>query len=329
MEPREMVNQLNQMARGFQHSQILFTALRNDVFSLLRAAALPAEVAAARDWPERGARMLLDGLVAIGLVENLGNGAYRNTETAELCLVPGAPNDQRHILEHLSHSYESFARLDESLRSGGPVRSEREGRTEEELKAFILGMADLTKTTAPAVVDALDMAGPKRLLDLGAGPAAYAIAFLEACPELHATVFDMPPVIPIAREQVEKAGLLDRCSFMAGDLTKDDIGSGYDVVFMSNIIHSFDATENREIVKKSFDALAPGGRLVVKDFLLEPGRTGPAFGLVFAINMLLHTPAGDTYTQDDVASWCSEAGFTKGELIALGYASRMWVASKE
>ncbi|MFP4502108.1 MAG: methyltransferase [Candidatus Hydrogenedentota bacterium] len=328
MEPREMVNQLNQVARGFQHSQILFTALRNDVFSLLRTAAVPAEIAAARDWPERGARMLLDGLVAIGLVENMGTGAYRNTETAELCLVPGAPHDQRHILEHLSHSYDSFARLDESVRTGGPVKSESEGRTEEELTAFIHGMADLTKTTAPAVVSALDLTRCTHLLDVGAGPAAYSVAFLEAYPNLHATILDMPQVIPIAQERVEKAGLTDRCQFIAGDLTQDPFGDGYDIVFLSNIIHSFDSMQNRAIVKKSFDALEPGGRLIVKDFLLEPGRTGPAFGLVFAINMLLHTPAGDTYTQDEVASWCSEAGFTKGELIALGYASRMWVASK-
>jgi SAM-dependent methyltransferase len=328
MQPREMVNQLNQLARGFQHSQILFTALRSEIFSLLPEPATPADVAKARDWTERGARMLLDGLVAIGLVENRGDGAYRNTETARRCLVPGAPNDQTHILQHLAHSYGNFGRLDESVRSGGPVRSEREGRSEKELEAFILGMADLTKTTAPTVVNALDMAGRKRLLDLGAGPAAYAIAFLEAHPELHATVFDMPPVIPIAREQVEKAGLLDRCGFMAGDLTKDGIGSGYDVVFMSNIIHSFDATENRAIVQKCFGALAPGGLLVVKDFLLDPGRTGPPFSLVFAINMLLHTPAGDTFTQDEVAGWCTEAGFTGGELIDLGYASRMWVAKK-
>ena len=148
MHEREMVNRLNFLARGFQHSQILFAALRANVFALLTEPRTAAEVAEARDWSPRGARMLLDGLVAIDLVENLGGGRYRNLDVAGTCLIPGCELDQTHILKHLSHSYANFARLDESLKTGGPVRSERDNRSEEELEAFILGADRLAQKTA-------------------------------------------------------------------------------------------------------------------------------------------------------------------------------------
>lgn len=327
MDTRDFVNKLNILARGYQHAQILFTGLRAGVFAHLEEARTPEEVAGRTGWDARGVRMLLDGLVAVDVIENEG-GRYKNTVMASHCLIPGAPADQTHILLHSSNSYEPWGKLEQAVRTGQAVYEERADRSPEELRAFILGMADLTRHAAPEVLKAVDLSSYRRLLDVGTGPGAFSIAFLKAHPQLQATLFDFPPVIAIAREQVEQAGLLDRVEFKTGDITKDEFGAGYDVVFVSNIIHSFNPKNNRLMVQKCFDALAPGGLFIIKDFLVDPHRTGPAFSLVFALHMLVNTGQGDTYTCEDVAAWTDAAGFQPGRFVDLGFASRLWLAEK-
>ncbi|HNR32020.1 MAG TPA: methyltransferase [Candidatus Hydrogenedentes bacterium] len=327
MNPRDFVNRLNMLSRGYQQSQILFTALRGGVFRHLETPHTAAEIAAAVGWDARGARMLLDGLVALELAVS-EQGRYRNAPIASQCLVPGAPADQTHILEHAAHAYETWGRFLDAVRTGEAVSRERPDRPPEELRAFILGMADLTRHAAPAVLDAVDLSDRRHLLDLGTGPGAYSIAFLRAHPGLRATLFDFPQVIEIAREQVAAAGLIDRVAFVSGDLTRDEFGNDYDVVLLSNIIHSFGPKTNQAIVKKCHACLRPGGLLIVKDFLVDSGRTGPPFSLIFALHMLVHTGKGDTYTCEDVADWTDAAGFRPGRFVDLGYASRLWLAEK-
>lgn len=326
MDTRDFVNRINLIARGYQHAQILFAAVRADVFRFLESPRNATELADALGWNARSAQMLLDGLLALELV-TLEDARYRNVAMASMCLVPGAPADQTHIMRHIAGSYEPWGLLEESLKTGAPALCERD-RDPEALRAFILGMADLTRHAAPGVIAALDLAGRRRLLDIGTGPGAYSIAFLEAHPHLHATLFDLPQVIEITREQVDAAGLSGRVTYRPGDLTQDSFGDGYDIALLSNIIHSFGPEENRALVRKCYECLAPGGLLVIKDFLLNPGRSGPPFSLVFALHMHVHTPAGGTYTVDEAADWTRAAGFRTGRFIDLGLASRLWLAEK-
>ena len=325
MEMPESVRRLDALSSGFQRSQILFAALRGDVFSHLDQPRSAGDIAARTGWHPRGARMLLDGLLALELVEK-ENALYRNAAIASECLVSGAPYDQRHILKHKANNWAAWSRLDEVVRTGeNPPHGER---NDEDLRAFILGMNDIAKESARGMIEALDLSPYRRMLDVGGGPATYTIAFVEANPELHGTVFDLPPVTAIGREQVAKAGLEDRIDFVAGDLTTDELGSGYDLVLVSNIIHSYNSETNQALVRKCYDALEPGGLLIIKDFLLDAGRTGPAFGLVFALHMFVNTEAGDTYEVDEVAHWAKAAGFSKGRLLDLTPQSRMWLATK-
>ncbi len=325
MQQPELVRQVDAISAGFQRSQILFTALRANVFSHLEEARTAEEVASALDWSPRGTRMLLDGLVALELLRK-DNGRYQNGDAASQCLVPGAPLDQTHILTHKANGWNSWAQLGEVVRTGEGLP--RKPRSEDQLRAFICGMNDIAKESAKGMVEAIDLSRYRHVLDVGGGPASYSIAFLKAHPEMRATVFDMPEVVPIGREQAKKACLADRIDFVPGDLTTDPLGAGYDLVLISNIIHSFSGEMNRTLVQKSFDALEPGGMLIIKDFLLDAERTGPAFSLIFALHMLLHTEGGDTYTVDEVGGWTQDAGFAPGELADLTPQTRLWLAKK-
>ncbi|MFA6242623.1 MAG: methyltransferase [Candidatus Hydrogenedentales bacterium] len=324
---REYGNALNALSNGFIHSQILFTAHRANAFAQLEEPRTAEEVARILGLDPRATRMLLDGLLALKLVEK-SHGRYSNGPAATACLVPGKPHYQGHILEHNANYWDICPKLIDAVRTGEPVRGPGASRTPEELRAFILGMRDIGAMSAQEMLRAMDLSRYRHVLDVGGGPATYSIAFLKAHPEMRATEFDRPEVIEIAREQVAEAGVAGRFSFLPGDIATDAFGSGYDLVLVSNIIHSFSPDGNRAMVRKCYDALDSGGTLIIKDFLVDNDRSGPAFSLIFALRMLLATGEGDTYTFDEVASWTKEAGFGKGEIVDLTPQTRLWVVTK-
>ncbi len=327
-ELMELSGQINAIANAYKRSQILFTALDGGVFSLLEGAGAPADaVAAACGWSARGAAMLLDGLVALELVEKR-DGLYRNGAAASACLVPGGPCWQGEIIRHTRASWDAWAALPEAVRTGAcAVRPEQE-RSGGDLRNFILGMDNIARFSAREMLAAVDLSRYRRMLDLAGGPATYAITFLGAHPALHATLFDRPAVIEIAREQVARAGLENRFTYLGGDCLVNDLGGPYDLVLMSNIIHSFGPEENALLVRKAHAALERGGTLIIKDFLVENDRSGPAYGLIFALHMLVHTPAGGTYSFDEVQSWTDAAGFGPGRVVSLTPQTRLWMVEK-
>jgi predicted O-methyltransferase YrrM len=327
MNPMDPLQQLEELAAGFQKSQILFTALRAGLFDLLKSAPTAENVAAQNGWTPRTARMLLDGLVAIDLATK-EDGRYRNGDAVRACLIDGAPNDQRHIMLHRANAWEGWSHLEAALRAGGAPRSAKSDHTPESLRAFILGMADTGRTSAAAMLNLIDLRGRKHMLDIGTGPGTYPITFMKACPELRATLFDLPEVIPITREQVDAAGMGHRVRYLPGDLATTALGSGYDFIHLSNIVHMLSPGTNAALVQRCYHALDPGGMLLIKDFLTEPDRPGPPFSLLFALHMLVHTPEGDVYTRADAQAWTDAAGFAPGCCLDLTPSSRLWLVQK-
>ncbi|MCX7602594.1 MAG: methyltransferase, partial [Bryobacteraceae bacterium] len=121
--------------------------------------------------------------------------------------------------------------------------------------------------------------------------------------------FDLEPVIRIAERHIRAEGLQGRIVTRAGDLTRDEFGSGYDLILLSAICHMLGPEENLGLFRRCFRALAPGGRLLIRDFILEPDRISPPHAALFAVNMLIGTRSGSTYTEEEYASWLKEAGF--------------------
>ena len=237
-----------QYCERLQDVQILYTAFDAGLFDFFETPRTAADIAGELDWSERGTAMLLDGLVALDLVtkEQL---SYKNTAAASACLAKTGCAYQGHILRHNQNSWNDWMLLEERVKTG-TCEPKGENRTGAPLRDFILGMRDIATISAREVLDTLDLSEYKHVLDLACGPASYAIAFLQQYPEMRATLFDKPEVIEIAREQVMDAGLVDRFSFIRGDCMKDNLGEGYDLVFMSNIIHSFSDEENAALVKR-------------------------------------------------------------------------------
>lgn len=326
-EIREAIGRINDMVRGFMVSQVMFTANEGGIFALLEIHHTTDKIAAATGWNPRAVRMLLDGLTTIGLVEKK-DGLYYNTPLASLTLVPNAPAYQGHIIDHMRHLSVPWSELTTAVQTGTAAKASDGERSPAELRAFILGMKDISQFSARQMLDMVDFAQYHHLLDLGAGPATYTITFLNTYPHMCATVFDRPEVIDIAQEEVQAMKLTDRVAYRSGDMITSDLGTGYDLVFISNIIHSFGPEKNQHLLTKCFDAMTPGGMLVVKDFLVDDDRSGPPFGLMFALNMLIGTGEGDTYTFSEVAEWTRAAGFVNGRAIDLTPQTRLWLTEK-
>jgi SAM-dependent methyltransferase len=168
----------------------------------------------------------------------------------------------------------------------------------------------------------------KRTLDIGAGSGAFSMEFVRAKSDIRATVFDLPEVIPLTRKYVAKAGLSRRFTFIAGDFGRDDFGAGYDLILLSAIIHMNSLPDNLKLFRKCVRALAPGGKLVISDYIMSNDRTKPAYGALFALNMLVNTKGGDTYTEQEIRASMKEAGLTKLSRKGKPFDSSLMIGTK-
>jgi (2Fe-2S) ferredoxin/2-polyprenyl-3-methyl-5-hydroxy-6-metoxy-1,4-benzoquinol methylase len=319
---------LNSTLRGFQESRVLLTAVELDLFTAVGKGARAEEVAARSGSNPRATEMLLNALVAMGWLSKQG-AIFTNSPSSARYFVAGSDDDSRVATMHLVHLWRTWSTLTECVRGGTSVsRQEVAERREEWTRAFIAAMHRNARARAPLVVGAVGTEGVTRLLDVGGGSGAYSIAFARAKDDLEVDLLDLAKVIPIAQGHIESAGLAARIRMRCGDLRTDKFGEGYDLVFVSAICHMLSADENRDLVRRCFAALAPKGRLVIQDFILEPDRTAPKSAALFALNMLVGTEAGSTYTEAEYAAWLTEAGFRDVQHVRLPGPSGLIVGTR-
>jgi len=300
---------LQDRIRAFQESRPILTALELDLFSALGEGAGAAAVAAKLKTHARATEMLLNALAALKLLDKQ-NGVFRNTAVSRRYFCEGSPDNARPALLHIAHLWPRWSTLTECVRAGTAVALDRECAPDEDwTEAFIAAMHRNAAERAPEVVRAVGAAEVRRMLDVGGGSGAYSIAFAQANPALTADILDVAAVVPIAQRHIDKAGVAGRVTPRAGDLRTDPLGRGYDLVFVSAICHMLSPEENCDLLRRSHAALAPGGRIVLQDFILEADKTAPRWGALFALNMLVGTPAGSSYSAPEYADWLAGAGF--------------------
>jgi ubiquinone/menaquinone biosynthesis C-methylase UbiE len=306
--PRSLDEALD-LALSFQRSRVLLTAFELDVFTAVGEEEVTSESVALRLGTDpRATDRLMNALCALGLLRKRGV-LFSNTEVSGRHLVRGKPGYAAG-LHHYIHLWRHWSTLTEAVRKGTSVTYRPlEERGGEEIRALIAAMHERASRRAPSVVALIDLSGVSEVLDVGGGSGAYAMAFVRARDGIRATIFDLPHVLPLTLDYIREEGLEDRVRLVEGDLIRDNLGEGYDLVFISAVVHIFSPTQNLDLMRKAARALNPGGRLVIQDFIMDEDRTSPPFGTLFALNMLVATEAGDTYTESEVRGWMEEAGF--------------------
>jgi hypothetical protein len=296
------------IAGGYWQAFALHAAVKLDLFTRIGSDRLTAdEVAARLGGDGRGCASLLNGLAAMDLLEK-ADGRFACTSLSSKFLSRESPSYLGHIITHHYHLVDSWHHLDESVLSGKPNRHKSSIRGDEEREAFLMGMFNAAMMQAPQTVRQIDLSGRRLLLDLGGGPGTWAIHFCLQNPGLKATLFDLPATLPFAEKTISRFGLSERIRFQGGDYVKDDFGEGYDVAWLSQILHAEGPETCRALVRKAMSSLLPGGLLLIHEFILNNDMAGPLMPALFSLNMLCGTEAGRSYSERQITEMMAEAG---------------------
>jgi SAM-dependent methyltransferase len=306
-----------ELVNAFRISRIILSAAELKIFDHLCGNGQSSEeVAAHLGTKPRATDRLLNALVSCGLLQK-SNGVFTNTGFSEKYLVTGSPA-YLSGLALTNHTWKTWSTLTDAVFSGTSLLFEKpiNERPGEWQEAFIAAMHRRGIAQAIEVAGVLDLREATRMLDVGGGSGAFTLEFLRRNPLMTGVIFDLPNIVKLTEKYLaapepypqEGESLQGRISVLAGDYLKDDFGSGYDLVLMSAIIHINSPEENQLLIRKGADALLPGGRLVILDHVMNEDRTAPAEGAIFAINMLVGTRHGDTYTGHEIRGWMQGAG---------------------
>ncbi len=304
------------VARSYQTTCVLTAGVVLDVFTFLDERPATARATASGSGTDlRAMTILLDALAALGFLVKQGD-LYSVPEDLARLLSEQSAENILPMLRHQANCLRRWAELPMVVRTGKrpePVASIRGAAADQ--ADFIGAMHNISKPIADEVVSKLQPLKFRHLLDIGGGPGTWTIAFLRAVPGARAMLFDLPPVVAMAKERIAEAGLLDRVTLVGGDFFTDDLPSGADLAWLGAICHQNSRQQNRDLFVKAHAALDDGGALVIRDVVMEPSRIEPAGGALFAVNMLTATEAGGTYTFDEYSEDLRKAGFGKAVLV--------------
>jgi 2-polyprenyl-3-methyl-5-hydroxy-6-metoxy-1,4-benzoquinol methylase len=320
-----------QFAWGYVPPLVLEAAIKNRVFDTLDAGPKTiGEVQAATGASERGLAAIMNALVGLNFLARDDQGRYSLTPESAAFLVSSKPAYQGGFITHCSqHLIPKWLHLNDIVRTGKPVEAVNQETTGAEFfQKFVTDLSPMNYASAQTLAKHLALSGPAQVLDLAAGSGVWGIALAQSSENVRVTAVDWPDVIPITRKTAARFGLAERFSFIEGDLETADFGSNHTVATLGHILHSEGEDRGRALLRKTFQALKPGGTIAIAEFLVNSDRRGPVNGLLFAVNMLVNTDHGGTYSFDEISEWLKEAGFSNARTLDAPGPSPLILASK-
>jgi precorrin-6B methylase 2 len=323
-----------QLAWGYAPPLILEAAIKHRVFDVLDAGPMSLdEVSAATGASTRGLAAIMDVLVGLEFLAKSSSGQYSLTPESATFLVSTKPSFQGGLIRHTSeHLLPKWLALNDIVSTGRPSAAvNQQGIGSEFFEKFVNDIFPMSYPAASVLASHLKLqsrADRFSVLDLGAGSGVWGIAQAQAGPMVRVTAVDWHGVIPITRANASRFGLAERFTFVEGDLLEADFGAGHNLVTIGHILHSEGVERSKALLAKSFAALASGGTISIAEFLVNAQRTGPVNGLIFAVNMLVNTDTGGTYSFEEIGAWLREAGFVDVQQLDSPGPSPLILASK-
>ncbi len=321
-------SQLMRMGWGFRESKIFLVANDWDLFSHLSESACSLDALAAHfNANTRALGIMLNAMVSMKLLVK-ENDRYRNGELAENFLVKGRDSYRGEIFKHLHHCWEQWSSLEEIIKSGVPQTKAPLSKDRTVNHAYIWGMDNVGRERAEKIVAKLDVSGFKKMLDLGCGAATYSIAFAKTNPRLEVVCLDLPLTLEVSKENIAKNNLNNQFKTIEGSFWEVEFGSGYDLIWLSQIIHGHSEEKCLRLIKKSVASLAPGGRLIIHDFLLNDDCASPYQAALFSTHMLVITEGGQSYSANEARDWFAQAGLKQIQALEIDAQSSLMVGIK-
>ncbi|MDR3653637.1 MAG: methyltransferase [Paludibacter sp.] len=319
---------IREFAASFQKSRILLSAFELDIFTNIdESGSTNNQISTNLQLDEHACIRLLNALVSLGFLTKQ-NQLFFNTEDSFDFLSKKSINYLGGLM-HSNHLWNTWNNLTKVVKTGISAHStEINERGEDWLFSFINAMHDRAKKQAPQQLTNIDLTEVKTILDIGGGSGAYSMEFVSKKPEIKATVFDLPNVVPITQKFINQEGFSTKIQTYTGDYTIDDLPKGFDIVFLSAIIHSNSLEVNQYLIKKCYNALNKNGKILIQDWIMNNDRTQPTAGAIFAINMLVGTEAGDCFTEKEVTDMLVVAGFKNISRIEFENGISQMIAQK-
>jgi predicted O-methyltransferase YrrM len=326
---------------GFMATKTLLAAIKLELFTLLGEHAVPGAAIGERlNLHPRSLYDFLDALVALGFLQRdgLGEGAlYENTAETSRFLDKKKSSYIGGLLEMANDRlYRFWGDLEEGLRTGQPQNEAKHTGTNifeaiyadpDAMRQFLSAMAGAQMGNFMALAQTFDFGNYESLCDIGGANATLAVCIAREHPHLKITSLDLPPVAPVAREHVERAGLAGQIEIASGDMMAEPFPKA-EVITMGNILHDWDESQKKHLIRKAYQALPAGGALIAIESVIDDERRQNAFGLLMSLNMLIETPGGFDYTHADFRRWALETGFRATAKIPLAGAASAVIAHK-
>lgn len=336
LSPDLSPDRLMSFVHGFAPPMLIETALRFGIFDLLDEGPQTLDqLCVTTDSSERGLRIMLNALVGLGLLSRDVGQRYALTGESAAYLVTSKPGFQGAFFLLTSDAmWSGWRHLYEVVRTGQPARAiDGESDGVGFFLQFVEGIFYIHQPAAETVADALGVSEadkPLSILDVAAGSGVWSIALARQSPETRVTAVDWPGVIPVTRKVTAREGVGERYKYVAGDLHEADFGDGHDIATLGHIVHSEGEAKTRRLLAKVHNALAPGGTVVIAELLVNTERTAPLPGLIFAVNMLVNSTDGDTFSYEEISGWLSDVDFENIRTIdAPGIAPRIILANRK
>ncbi len=339
-------NQINpskimQIGMGFWASKTLLTAVNMALFTHLAQGSLSGwDIQNKLGLNKRSLFDFLDTLVALGFLHRTGlkeDAVYSNSDDSDMFLDKNKPSYIGGILEMANNRlYPFWNDLEEGLKTGKPQNELKNGdkplfeaiyADENTLREFIHGMGGVQAGNFIKLAHDFDFSKYNTHCDIGGSGANLSIQIAKNNGHMKCVSFDLPPVGPIAKENVERFGLSDRIEVRSGDFFVNGLPHA-DVITMGNILHDWGLDGKLSLIKKAHDALPKGGAFIVIENIIDDERNKNAFGLMMSLNMAIETVEGFDFTASDFNKWAKEAGFSQTMVMPLVGPSSAVVAIK-
>jgi SAM-dependent methyltransferase len=293
---------------NYWRARILIAAGRLGVFAWIgKREKAPAALASRFGGSPAGWEIFLDALCARGLLRKRRK-KYANTPFASRYLA----GEEASFLLPEDDAWEDWGGLAGVLRTGKRPKVQKPFASDRDKAERLLRSLDRdARRIAPFLVAKLPLSRSQTLLDIGGGLGAYSVAFCRRYPRLQGTLVEHPRIAPLARRALRKAGMARRVRVVGADLSRQPLPRGFDTVWLSNVLHSRGAGENRALIGEIYRCLNPGGRLIVRDVFMRRDRTAPEWAALFSVLLLLQTPQGRCWGLEEILGWLREAGFSR------------------
>jgi SAM-dependent methyltransferase len=307
------------MQFGFAYAPplIIGAAVNNKVFDTLEHGPKTLEeVSKQTGASERGLRAIMNALVGLELLNKERQGRYSLTPESAAFLVSNKPGSLAGFFAmNATHLVPDWLQLTQVVTTGAPtVALNQESRGPEFFSVLVENIIPMSYPAAIKLGESLRLSKaktPVRVLDIAAGSGIWGIALAQQSPQVQVTAQDWAEMIPTTKRITQKFGVAGQFSYVAGDVLKADFGRDHDIAILGHILHTEGEVRSRDLLKRVFRALKPGGTIAIAEWLVDDKRTGPLNGLVFAVNMLIHSEHGDTFSFNEIKRWLQEAGFKK------------------